>query len=590
MPNSEAAAVDVGAHSSNGRKVLVAEDSPITHDLLKLLLNQRGHQVDIATDGPQALEALRKRHYDVALLDFHLPSLDGAEVAAILKTEAKGRRLPRLVAITADVEGLLSHPGACENFDYVIPKPLDIYEVSKIVEDQAEFGDRQTVPEAPPVATKTAMRRTPFFESLGYQFLTWPDDLQATRQSARAMQASLGDPRFDAILIKEPASTDDLASIWRRKALHVLPVIDLTGTLGPAADLDASKLGTRDSDQLGRLVRRFQDQRVRLHRDLLFSDDQGEELLGRIFVAGRSLEPALDPRARNLISYNTILYGSSVARAAEALCAEELLERTFFDRFHVCSRCDSRRLYVREECTQCRSSNLVEKQYIHHFRCAYQGPETDFQRGDDLICPKCRRELAHFGFDYDRPGTMVVCRSCGHAASDPAIGFVCLDCGTRTDGESCRTLDAFSYQLTERGRGFAEHGRCFLGGVQRALRFAELPLDLVVALNAAAKGFNEERTPFTLVNIFYQNERDITAEHGARQFAQVRDLFIENLRAALGKSGSVFKGQSYDFALLRNLGQQQAQADFGGLQEHAQRTLRFDLGVGFQTFGPEDLA
>ena len=65
------------SHPLAGRRVLVAEDSPTTHEILKLLLTQRGHHVDIAIDGEQALEALRQNHYDVALLDFHLPKMDG---------------------------------------------------------------------------------------------------------------------------------------------------------------------------------------------------------------------------------------------------------------------------------------------------------------------------------------------------------------------------------------------------------------------------------------------------------------------------------------------------------------------------------
>ena len=55
-------------HAVAGRRVLVAEDSPTTHEILKLLLTQRGHHVDIATDGEQAFEALlRHHHYDIAL-------------------------------------------------------------------------------------------------------------------------------------------------------------------------------------------------------------------------------------------------------------------------------------------------------------------------------------------------------------------------------------------------------------------------------------------------------------------------------------------------------------------------------------------
>ena len=573
-----------------GRKVLVAEDSSITLDLLKLLLNHRGHQVDIATDGLQALEALRKQHYDVALLDFHLPIMDGLQVAATIKAEANGRRLPTLVAITGDTEGLLSDGRDCENFDHILPKPLDIYQVGKVVEEQAAIADRQ------PALEKIARgRRLPaengtlpsFLEGRGRELLTWPGDLGATRLSSRAMQATLGDPRFDAILIKEPVSAQDLASIWTHKALYALPVIDLTGKLGAMADLDGSKLDAHETDRIDGLISRFQDRRARLHRDLLFSDDLREQVLARAFVSGEPLNAAFDPASRTGVSYNVTLGPATVAGEAEHLCNEGLLKRKFFDRFHVCSRCDSTRLHVREECTECRSSNLAEEAYMHHFACAYQGPESEFRRGSDLICPKCRRELSHFGFDYDRPGMMIVCSSCSHSASEPAVGFVCLDCCTHADSDSCRTRDTFSYQLTEQGAAFAEHGHAFLGQARRALRFAELPIELIVALNAAAKKYNEERTPFTLLNIFYENEREITAAHGARKFAEARTLFLENLRAALRATDMMIKGRSYDFALLRDIGSDQSQKEFDRLRERAQSTVRFDFGAQFRAFGPE---
>jgi CheY-like chemotaxis protein len=100
--------VEAAPEAITARKVLVAEDSPITQDLLKLLLNQRGHHVDTVTDGWQAFEALRNNQYDLVLLDFHLPNMNGAEVAAGIRREANGRRLPQFVAMTADLERLLA--------------------------------------------------------------------------------------------------------------------------------------------------------------------------------------------------------------------------------------------------------------------------------------------------------------------------------------------------------------------------------------------------------------------------------------------------------------------------------------------------
>lgn len=587
------------SHAVAGRRVLVAEDSPTTHEILKLLLTQRGHHVDIATDGAQALEALRNNHYDVALLDFHLPKMDGLRVATTVRSELQGRDLPRLIAITADLPGLLAHTGDCENFDLVIPKPLDIYRIGQLLEEQAELRDEQQTEflepgprsaPSPARAIPSAVRQTFAIEGLGYEFLLWPEDIDVRRLSARAMQATLGDPRFDAILITQPVPVEALASLWERKALYVLPIVDLTGTLGRMADFDGAELGAAETERLGRLIRDFQDRRARLHRDLLLSDKLGEQLLGRMFVANRPLTAAFDPRYSHLAAYDVPLSRRLVTREAESLCEHGLLKREFFERFHICPSCDSYRLHVREECSQCRSSNLSEEQYLHHFRCAFQGPEADFRRGDELICPKCHHALTHFGFDYDRPGTMVVCGSCGHAASEPSVGFVCLDCGVHTDSDVAATRDVFSYQLTDQGVSFAEKGGAVLGYAREAFRFADLPLELVVALNAAAKRYNEDKTPFALVNILYRKESEVVAEFGARRFAQARDLFIENLRNALEKPNTVVRGQSYDFALIEGISPEQAQVDFDHLKERASRTLYVDLGAMFQAFGPEDFS
>src|ERR1700730_9752103 len=577
-----------------GRRVLVAEDSPTTHEILKLLLTQRGHHVDIATDGEQALEALRHNHYDVALLDFHLHKMDGLRGATTAKSALQGRDLPRLIAITADLPGLLAHTGDCENFDLVIPKPLDIYRIGQLIEEQAKLCDQQQTEIAKPGPQSAAVPglvRQPFaIEGLGYDFLLWPEDIDAKRLSARAMQATLGDPRFDAILITQPVTVEALTSLWERKALCVLPIVDLSGTLGRMADFDGNELSAADTERLGRLIRDFQDRRARLHRDLLFSDKLGEQLVGRMFVANRPLTASLDPRYCHLASYDMPLRRRLVQREAEALCEHGLLKREFFERFHMCPSCDSYRLHVREECSQCRSSNLSDEQYLHHFRCAFQGPESDFRRGDELICPKCHHELTNFGFDYDRPGTMIVCGSCGHAASEPSVGFVCLDCRSHTDSDVTATRDVFSYRLTDQGIGFAEKGGAVLRYARGVARFADLPLELVVALNAAAKLYNDDKTPFALVNILYRRESEVVAEQGARQFARARDLFIENLRNALAKPNTVVKGQSHDFALLEGIGPEQAQVDFDHLRERAIRTLSVDLGAMFQAFGPEDFS
>ena len=116
--------------------ILLAEDSPVTQDLLKHLLTHRGHSVDAVDDGAKALKALQDHPYDIVLMDFHLPTIDGLRVVAEFKSSVGARaQQPRFIAITADIEGLLAHPDDCETFDLAMAKPIDVVHLCGVVEN-----------------------------------------------------------------------------------------------------------------------------------------------------------------------------------------------------------------------------------------------------------------------------------------------------------------------------------------------------------------------------------------------------------------------------------------------------------------------
>ncbi len=573
------------------RHVLIAEDSSVTQDLLKLLLTQRGHKVDIVGDGERAAEKLRERHYDVALLDFRLPKQSGLKVAKdFLASRGAGEARPRLVAITADVEGLLADADNCEAFDEIVPKPLDIYAVSKLVEGETvESPEAPSGPttEAAPSPQKSA-KPSPL-EALGYSFLRWPEDFDAKRLAAQNLAARVSEARLDAILVSKAADAPALAMIWRQNPLHLLPVVDMTGRLGSQADLNGSSLSFGRAEEVAQLVRDFHERRADIHSDFFRAEDMGDKLLARIAAAGGRLKAEYAPSEKEFVRHSAPLEEASLIREAEKLRAAGYLRAVFFDRLHQCGSCGSSRLNVREECAKCGSPHLHEEPYLHHFKCAYQGPEKDFRQGDQLVCPKCRKALTHFSVDYDKPGFLVSCEACGHTASEAKVGFVCMDCGAHSSGETAPTRDIYSYEITERGRAYLDVGRAYLGETARSLRFADLPLDLVVKLNAAARRYNEEKAPFTLINIGYQNARAIERDQGTRQFAQTRDLFLENLRNALPDAHFV-KGSTYDFALIAGAERSRFEERLDDLKTTAMRTVRLDPGAVLQAFGPEDFA
>jgi CheY-like chemotaxis protein len=583
------------------KRVLVAEDSPVTQDLLKLILTQRGHEVEIAHDGEQALAALERGPYDVALIDFRLPKLDGLQVAQKYRTNTNGGLRAKLIAITADVEGLLSHKENCENFDQIIPKPLDIFEVCNVIERSGGAG---AVPggeaaavryvegeeaEAAPSPASRGRRSEPSW-TLGLELMRWPKDFGVLTRMGNLLPAFTNVDQIDAILIQESVHLADLAQIWERKPLHLFPIIDMTGSLGGIADHTASGSHYEDGDAIRLLVHGFHQRRAQLHRDLLTTSDLGEKLLARMFVQDRPLKAQYAPNEISLVRFPVGLTAEEVIGEAEKCRKNGFLRQEFFDRFHLCYRCSSSRLHIREECSACRSSQLREETYIHHFKCGTQAVEADFRDGDRLVCPKCRQELAHFSVDYDKPGSALVCGRCGHAESEPTIGVMCMDCSAHFDGDSAATKDVYSYHLSKEGIAFVQMGYALRGAGQRSIRFSELPLDFVVALNAAAKDYNERKISFTVINLSYENEREIIREAGMRQFAQTRDLFLENLRNLIRDRGTVVKGHAYDFCLWQGRKPSQIEDELTEMAEEAGNNLKFDLDPRLHLFGHEDFA
>src|SRR6266404_4090237 len=103
---AEASASLVTLHSlreSRGRlRILLAEDNRVNQVLAVRLLEKRGHEVVVARNGEEALEALDKQAFDLVLMDVQMPERDGLQATmAIRKGEMKtGKHIP-IIAMTA---------------------------------------------------------------------------------------------------------------------------------------------------------------------------------------------------------------------------------------------------------------------------------------------------------------------------------------------------------------------------------------------------------------------------------------------------------------------------------------------------------
>ena len=115
--------VHVAGHA--GKRILVVDDNEDARELLGEMLRELGHDVELAADGPSALDKLKIFSPDVAILDLGLPVMDGFELARrIADTPADPR--PRLVALTGyGGEGDVARTRAV-GFDAHLVKPVDL--------------------------------------------------------------------------------------------------------------------------------------------------------------------------------------------------------------------------------------------------------------------------------------------------------------------------------------------------------------------------------------------------------------------------------------------------------------------------------
>jgi CheY-like chemotaxis protein len=85
-------------------RVLLVEDNTDTQSIAKEMLRRMGCDVELVTDGREALERLSLSSYDLVLMDCHMPNMNGFDATReIRKREADCGRRTTIVALTASV-------------------------------------------------------------------------------------------------------------------------------------------------------------------------------------------------------------------------------------------------------------------------------------------------------------------------------------------------------------------------------------------------------------------------------------------------------------------------------------------------------
>ncbi len=115
------------------RRVLVIDDNVDAADSLGQLLELFGHAVDVAYDGPSAVEKARANPPDVVLCDIGLPGMNGYDVARAFRSD-EALRGARLFAVTGYAQPDDRRRASEAGFDGHIAKPPDPDQLERLLE------------------------------------------------------------------------------------------------------------------------------------------------------------------------------------------------------------------------------------------------------------------------------------------------------------------------------------------------------------------------------------------------------------------------------------------------------------------------
>jgi CheY-like chemotaxis protein len=112
------------------RRILVVDDEPLVCDSVRRMLAVDGHQVETVATGEAALTLFQKDSFDLIIVDYEMPGMNGDELAAAIK--ALNPNQPILM-ITAYPETLASSGNPLVGVELLLSKPFDLQELRDAV-------------------------------------------------------------------------------------------------------------------------------------------------------------------------------------------------------------------------------------------------------------------------------------------------------------------------------------------------------------------------------------------------------------------------------------------------------------------------
>jgi CheY-like chemotaxis protein len=124
---TETAYIPIVERSFKPASILLVEDDYINQIVLKQILEEKGHNVEVAADGREALSILQQRLFDIILMDIQMPKMNGIEATKILRRQEELTNVHTpIIALTAHALRDDREKFLAAGMDDYISKPVDL--------------------------------------------------------------------------------------------------------------------------------------------------------------------------------------------------------------------------------------------------------------------------------------------------------------------------------------------------------------------------------------------------------------------------------------------------------------------------------
>ncbi|XGV97109.1 MAG: PAS domain S-box protein [Leptolyngbya sp. BL-A-14] len=126
---------------STSLRILLVEDNTINQKVALRMLERLGYRADTASNGLEAIAALRRQPYDVLLMDVQMPEMDGLEATRLIRQEWTSQSQPWVIAMTAYAGASDREECFQAGMNDYISKPIDMMLLKKALSGLQQMNE-----------------------------------------------------------------------------------------------------------------------------------------------------------------------------------------------------------------------------------------------------------------------------------------------------------------------------------------------------------------------------------------------------------------------------------------------------------------